>query len=145
MSTTFPSSSDAQLQVSITLANDGATMAGPSSQVTITVCEQEPPPAASASTVDSWFAAGGARPLVRTCQGRPVVDKMRASPKPLAGGTRLTFVTQIAVADAKLWTPETPNLYTLEVDTGDERTAISFGARVVTTKGSQVYLNGTCV
>lgn len=133
---------DAQLSVSITLANDGSSSTSPSSPVVITVCEQAPLPAMSAASVDAWFAAGGARPLVRTCSGRPVIDTIKVSIPPFAGGSRHSFTTPFVISAAKLWTPEQPNLYTLEIETGDERTAISFGARQIKTNGSQVYLNG---
>ena len=40
------------------------------------------------------------------------------------------------------WTPETPKLYTLELNCGEAKLTRSFGVRRLTTKGSQILLNG---
>ncbi|WP_010134450.1 glycoside hydrolase family 2 protein [Ochrovirga pacifica] len=55
--------------------------------------------------------------------------------------------TQIVVKNAKLWSPETPNLYTLQTQVYKNGTLVEMqeqriGIRVFTFKGEQLYING---
>ena len=62
----------------------------------------------------------------------------------LAPGERKTFQTTIALPGAKLWTPETPNLYVLETTTSGDSLATRFGMREFRfdTATRRAYLNG---
>jgi len=61
-----------------------------------------------------------------------------------AAGERKTFQTTIRLPNAKLWTPETPNLYVLETSTGGDSLATRFGMREFRfdTPTRRAYLNG---
>jgi hypothetical protein len=50
----------------------------------------------------------------------------------------------LAVSDAKLWSPEEPNLYELAIRLGDDVDHLtqSFGFRTIETNGGQILLNG---
>jgi hypothetical protein len=52
--------------------------------------------------------------------------------------------TRLEVANAKLWSPEEPNLYRLRIELGDgaEPYTESFGFRTVETRNGQILLNG---
>ncbi len=60
-----------------------------------------------------------------------------------AGETRLVHHT-IRIPGAKLWTPETPHLYTLETSTGGDSASTRFGMREIRfdTATKRAYLNG---
>jgi beta-galactosidase/beta-glucuronidase len=62
----------------------------------------------------------------------------------LAAGERKTFQTTIKVPNAKLWTPETPNLYVVETSTGGDSLSTRFGMREFRfdTATRRAYLNG---
>lgn len=62
----------------------------------------------------------------------------------LAAGARKTFQSTIALPNAKLWTPETPNLYVLDTSTGGDSQAARFGMREFRfdTATRRAYLNG---
>ena len=48
----------------------------------------------------------------------------------------------LGVANARLWSPEEPNLYTLVVDMGTDKWVDSFGFRSVEARDGQILLNG---
>lgn len=62
----------------------------------------------------------------------------------LPPGERKTFQTTIHLPNAKLWTPETPNLYVVETSTGGDSLATRFGMRELRfdTSTRRAYLNG---
>jgi len=62
----------------------------------------------------------------------------------LAPGARKTFQETIRLPNAKLWTPETPNLYVIETSTGGDSLATRFGMRELRfdTATRRAYLNG---
>jgi len=64
-----------------------------------------------------------------------VVGKHRAQ---IAYGQRLF----LPLPGEKRWTPDTPNMLTLEVSLGSERRKVRFGLRRVEAKGEKLFLNG---
>ena len=46
------------------------------------------------------------------------------------------------VADAQLWSPENPKLYSVQINSGSDKLADSIGLRTITTQGKQLLLNG---
>lgn len=58
----------------------------------------------------------------------------------VAAGEHVT--ANLAVADALLWSTDTPNLYSLVVDLGTDRVTQSFGFRTVEARDGQILLNG---
>lgn len=56
----------------------------------------------------------------------------------------------LAIADPKLWTPESPHLYTLRVEAGDDKVESYFGLRTIEVKKddkgvNRIYLNGNAI
>ena len=51
----------------------------------------------------------------------------------------------LAVTDARLWNAESPLLYTLVIDSGEEVIARRVGLREISRKGNVIYLNGSKV
>ena len=80
-------------------------------------------------------AAGkDAKLTVLDAEGRAVAEgKVTA-----AASAKATF----QIADAKLWSPEAPNLYSLVVDLGTDRRTENFGFRSVETQDGKILLNG---
>jgi beta-galactosidase len=62
----------------------------------------------------------------------------------LAPGERKTVTQTLGIANAKLWSPEEPNLYVLETSTGGDTAATRFGMREFRfdTATRRAYLNG---
>ena len=62
----------------------------------------------------------------------------------LAAGEEKTVTHSVNLPNAKLWTPETPNLYVLETSTGGDSTSTRFGMREFRfdTPTRRAYLNG---
>jgi beta-galactosidase len=62
----------------------------------------------------------------------------------LKAGEATTILQTLRVPGAKLWTPETPNLYVLETDTGGDSASTRFGMREFRfdTATKRAYLNG---
>ena len=62
----------------------------------------------------------------------------------LAAGETQTITETVKVPDAKLWTPEEPNLYVLETSTGGDSISTRFGMREFRfdTATRRAYLNG---
>jgi beta-galactosidase len=62
----------------------------------------------------------------------------------LAAGEDKTVTHRIDLPNAKLWTPETPNLYVLETNSGGDSTSTRFGMREFRfdTPTRRAYLNG---
>ncbi|MFN8472694.1 MAG: glycoside hydrolase family 2 TIM barrel-domain containing protein [Anaerolineae bacterium] len=50
--------------------------------------------------------------------------------------------TTVAVENARLWEPDTPNLYTARVSLGNDEVSVRFGFREVATANGQILLNG---
>lgn len=57
-----------------------------------------------------------------------------------AGQTEITLT--VRVDQPSLWTPSTPNLYTAEVQFGDDSVAVRFGFREISTRDGKLLLNG---
>ncbi|MBE0578476.1 MAG: glycoside hydrolase family 2 [Devosia sp.] len=51
----------------------------------------------------------------------------------------------LSVAGPRLWSPDTPNLYSLVVDMGTDKVIETFGFRTIEAKGGQVLLNGEAI
>jgi hypothetical protein len=62
----------------------------------------------------------------------------------LASGEEKIVTNNVELPNAKLWTPETPNLYILETNTGGDSTSTRFGMREFRfdTPTRRAYLNG---
>ncbi len=77
--------------------------------------------------------------LVQRVEGQRAVEKFRIG----AGETRAVRQT-LRIPNAKLWTPETPNLYRLETSTGGDTASTRFGMREIRfdTATKRAYLNG---
>ena len=62
----------------------------------------------------------------------------------LAAGETRTVLTTVAIPKAKLWWPETPNLYVIESSTGGDATSTRFGMREIRfdTATRRAWLNG---
>lgn len=58
----------------------------------------------------------------------------------VTAGARVS--ASLSVADAKLWSPESPNLYSLTVDLGSDSVSHSFGCRTIAARDGQILLNG---
>ena len=56
------------------------------------------------------------------------------------GGVRISI--RIAAPSLKLWTPESPKLYTVSIQSGLDWVEDSIGFRTIETKGSEILLNG---
>jgi hypothetical protein len=65
-----------------------------------------------------------------------------ASGSVVAEATAGAGVTSLSVADALLWSPEAPNLYSLVVDLGTDKRVETFGFRTVEARNGQILLNG---
>ncbi len=67
-----------------------------------------------------------------------------AQPVRLAPGERRAVRTTLRIPNARLWTPETPNLYVLETTTGGDSLSTRFGMRELRfdTATRRAYLNG---
>jgi beta-glucuronidase len=48
---------------------------------------------------------------------------------------------ELKVPNFKIWSPETPNLHTIEVDIGSDKIIERFGIRTVKTKNGKIFLN----
>ena len=77
--------------------------------------------------------------LENTVEGRTAVEDT-----PLAARARKTILQRIPMPAARLWTPEQPNLYTLETSTGGDTANTRFGMREFRfdTATKRAYLNG---
>ena len=85
----------------------------------------------------------GAAPATAQLAHRVGNASARAS-VPLAAGETKTVTHTIAMPGARLWSPETPHLYTLESSTGGDTVSTRFGVREFRfdTATKRAYLNG---
>jgi len=67
--------------------------------------------------------------VVRETKSREAVGAAEVRLRPLASGAQETIDITIALAKCRLWSPEDPFLYDLEVDTGADRFETRFGMR----------------
>jgi len=81
---------------------------------------------------------------VRPWKGGDAVSERRPLLITLGAGEVRTLRYSIAVPGARLWTPEDPNLYVLEADTGGDSLETRFGMREFRfdTATKRAYLNG---
>lgn len=73
-----------------------------------------------------------------------VEDRSQEEEVYIGAGERKTEIQRIPMLDARLWTPEHPNLYTLETSTGGDSVSTRFGMREFgfDTATKRAYLNG---
>jgi hypothetical protein len=81
---------------------------------------------------------------VHAWKSQAVAASAPALPLRLAAGEERTVTQKIAVPNAKLWTPEKPNLYVVETGTGGDTASTRFGMREFhfETATKRAYLNG---
>jgi len=72
----------------------------------------------------------------------PVLTLRDADENPVGDAVLTDGVYEFTVANAKLWTAETPYLYTLTISTADEVITQAVGIREVYIKDGVVYVNG---
>ncbi|MBP1678701.1 MAG: Beta-galactosidase/beta-glucuronidase [Bacteroidetes bacterium] len=122
------------LQVTTTVVNTGASADDMDVELIVHRAEWD------ATTIGSELPADIAGPAVAVSgQASTVI----AVPADSAGAWRTT----VSVADPRIWSPWTPNLYVLEVvlrsgGTVVDRFHTQFGIRTVSTSGPKLYLNG---
>ncbi|MFN8484536.1 MAG: glycoside hydrolase family 2 TIM barrel-domain containing protein [Anaerolineae bacterium] len=95
---------------------------------------------------------GHARLAVQLAGASPPASALRARVEDGGGGVWEAGEAQpvlpnlhemsVAVENARLWEPETPNLYTARVSLGDDEVSVRFGFREVSTANGQILLNG---
>jgi beta-galactosidase len=87
------------------------------------------------------------RQSVHGWQDTATVASAEAAEVKLAPGERAAVRTTLRIPDARLWTPETPNLYVLESSTGGDSDATRFGMREFRfdTPTRRAYLNGRLI
>ena len=49
---------------------------------------------------------------------------------------------ELTIPDAKLWSAETPNLYTAKITAGEDTTEVAFGIRTITWSNRGLFING---
>jgi beta-galactosidase len=67
--------------------------------------------------------------VVRETKSGRVAGRLTAEAVNLAAGAETTIEVRIPIAEARLWSPEDPFLYTLEADSGPDRFQTRFGLR----------------
>ena len=97
-------------------------------------------------TVRTFLKDGGAG-VVRVSveadgEVSPVLTLCDADKNPVGEAVLTDGVYEFTVSNAKLWTAETPYLYTLTISTADEVITQAVGIREVYIKDGVVYLNG---
>ena len=97
-------------------------------------------------TVRTFLKDGGAG-VVRVSveadgEVSPVLTLCDADKNPVGEAVLTDGVYEFTVANAKLWTAETPYLYTLTISTADEVITQAVGIREVYIKDGVVYVNG---
>ena len=97
-------------------------------------------------TVRTFLKDGGAG-VVRVSveadgEVAPVLTLCDADKNPVGEAVLTDGVYEFTVANAKLWTAETPYLYTLTISTSDEVITQAVGIREVYIKDGVVYVNG---
>ena len=82
--------------------------------------------------------------VVREKKSGKIVGEAVAGPVTVVPGQTAKADVVIAIRDAKLWSPENPFLYELEVDTGADRSVTRFGLRSIRFDPNDgcAYLNG---
>ncbi len=85
-----------------------------------------------------------ARCVVREKKSRKVVGEALAAPVTVGNGQTAKADVVVAIRNAQLWSPETPFLYELEVDTGADSSVTTFGLRSIRFDAETgfAYLNG---
>ena len=73
-----------------------------------------------------------------------VEDRVKEEEVHIGAGEQKTLLQRIPMPGARLWTPDHPNLYTLETSTGSDNVATRFGMREFRfdTATKRAYLNG---
>jgi beta-galactosidase len=77
--------------------------------------------------------------LVNQVEGREQAEEVQ-----IDAGEAKTLLQRISIPGARLWTPDQPNLYTLETNTGSDNVSTRFGMREFRfdTATKRAYLNG---
>lgn len=119
-----------------TVVNDGSGSA-PARSAQVTLCSRGPPTPAHGRTL-----------VPDSCQGLPILATNIVHFGELAAGSQATVTTTFVLRNTdkqplRLWDPEHPHLYTLQVDLDDtQQSAIRLGVRQVQLKGNQMLVNG---
>ena len=93
-------------------------------------------------------AAAGLKFVVREAKSGKVVGQAEPAAEPLAAGAEKTVEVRLPIAGCRLWSPEDPFLYLLEVSTGADTFQTRFGMREFRFEPRQgdrpgrAYLNG---
>ncbi len=84
------------------------------------------------------------RLVVREAKSGKIVGKTTSNPVSLPGGSEQTLDLRVPISGCRLWSPEDPFLYRLEVDSGADRFQTQFGMRTFQfdPKTRQAILNG---
>lgn len=105
----------------------------------VQVAPQLSPSQILVQTVVRNYGAAGSFRLVNRVEGREAGDQLQ-----LGVGESRTVLQEIPMPNARLWTPEAPNLYTLQTSTGGDSASTRFGMREFRfdTATKRAYLNG---
>jgi beta-galactosidase len=105
----------------------------------VQVAPQLSPAQILVQTVVRNYGAARTFQLVNRVEGRIAEGRVQ-----IGAGEQKVLLQRIAMPDARLWTPESPNLYVLETNTGADNTSTRFGMREFRfdTATKRAYLNG---
>ena len=91
----------------------------------------------SRNRIAGWVKLNGASLNQRVTIGIPEAGISRSFTTDASGRTAIDFT-----ADLKLWSPETPKLYDVAIETETDQVRDQIGFRSIETKGTEILLNG---
>ena len=91
----------------------------------------------SRNRIAGWVKLNGATLNQRVTIGIPEAGISRSFTTDASGRTAIDFT-----ADLKLWSPETPKLYEVIIETETDQVRDQIGFRSIETKGTEILLNG---
>lgn len=91
----------------------------------------------SRNRIAGWVKLNGASLNQRVTIGIPEAGISRSFTTDASGRTAIDFT-----ADLKLWSPETPKLYEVIIETETDQVRDQIGFRSIETKGTEILLNG---
>jgi beta-glucuronidase len=91
----------------------------------------------SRNRIAGWVKLNGATLNQRVTIGIPEAGISRSFTTDASGRTAIDFT-----ADLKLWSPETPKLYDVAIETETDQVRDQIGFRSIETKGTEILLNG---